>query len=47
MTDYQKEKVRDLISGLDPEEKEIAIDILASEIVSRVHEEIKNGRGKQ
>lgn len=28
MTDYEREKVRDLISSLDQEEKEIALDIL-------------------
>lgn len=28
MTDYEREKVKDLISALEPEEKKIALDIL-------------------
>ena len=31
MTDYEKQKVIDLITGMDPEEKKIALDILLKE----------------
>ena len=31
MTDYEREKVRDLISGLSSEEKEIAREVLEEE----------------
>lgn len=41
MTDYEREKVRDLISGLSPEEKEIAREVLEADkaVLKKVEEE--------
>lgn len=41
MTEYEREKIRDLISGLSPEEKEIAREALEADkaVLRKVKEE--------